>query len=62
MSDKQDVTKEQAKALLEADTQRRVKAAAEAIQAVLQEHECDLVAVPQIVEGRIVAAVQIVAR
>lgn len=56
------VTTAQAKALLEADTKARVQAAAEAIQAVLQEHECDLVAVPQIVDGRIVAAVQIVAR
>jgi len=62
MSDIPDITKDQARALLEADTQRRVQAAAQAIQAVLQEHECDLVAVPQIVEGRIVAAVQIVAR
>ena len=61
MSDKVD-PKAEAKALLEADTKRRVQAAAEAIQAVLQEHECDLVAVPQIVEGRIVAAVQITAR
>ena len=57
-----DVTKEQARALLEADTKARIQAAAEAIQAVLQEHECDLVAVPQIVDGRIVAQVQIVAR
>ena len=61
MSDKAD-PKAEAKALLEADIKRRIQVAAEAIQAVLQEHECDLVAVPQIVEGRIVAAVQITAR
>ena len=56
------MTPAEAAVLIEADKQARMKAAAEAIQAVLSEHKCDLVAVPQIVDGRIVAQVQIVAR
>lgn len=52
-----------AAALVEADKQERVQAVANAVQAVLTEHRCDLLAVPQIApDGRIVAAVQIVAR
>jgi len=58
-----DMTPTEAAALVEADKQRRVKAAAEAVAAALQEHQCDLVALPQIAaDGRIVAVVQIVAR
>ena len=58
-----DMTPTEAAALVEADKQRRVKAAAEAVQAALQEHQCDLVALPQIAaDGRVVAVVQIVAR
>ena len=58
-----DITTVQAAALVEADKQRRVKAAAEAVAAALREHECDLVALPQIAaDGRIVAVVQIAAR
>lgn len=57
------MTPEQAAALVEADKQRRIKAAAEAVQAALQEHQCDLVALPQIAaDGRVVAVVQLVAR
>ena len=60
MTDK--MTAAEAAKLVDADRQRRVKAAADAVAALLREHECDLVAVPQIVEGRIVAIVQIVAK
>lgn len=57
------LTPDQARAMVQADNERRVKAAAEAVQAALTEHGCDLVAVPQIApDGRIVAVVQIVAR
>ena len=58
-----EITPEQAAALVEADKQRRIKAAAEAVQAALAEHGCDLVALPQIAaDGRVVAVVQIMAR
>ena len=58
-----EMTATEAAALVEADRQRRIKAAAEAVQAALREHECDLVALPQIAaDGRIVAVVQIAAR
>ena len=58
-----EMTTEQAAALVEADKQRRMKLAAEAVQAALAEHGCDLVAVPQIApDGRVVAVVQLVAR
>ena len=57
-----EMTPTEAAALVEADKQRRVKLAAEAVAAVLAEHGCDLVAVPQIVDGRVVAVVQLVAR
>ena len=58
-----EMTPTEAAALVEADKQRRVKAAAEAVQAALAEHGCDLVALPQIApDGRVVAVVQIVAR
>jgi len=57
------ITPEQATALVNADKQRRIKAAAEAVQAALAEHGCDLVALPQIApDGRVVAMVQLVAR
>ena len=39
------MTPTEAAALVEADKQRRVKLAAEAVQAALAEHGCDLVAV-----------------
>lgn len=57
-----EMTAEQALKLVNADKERRVQAAAEAVAAVLRAQECDLLAVPQIVDGRIVAGVQIVAR
>ena len=58
-----EITPEQAAALVEADKQRRIKAAAEAVQAALAEHGCDLVALPQFApDGRVVAVVQLVAR
>lgn len=57
------MTPTEAAALVQADKERRVKLAAEAVQAALTEHGCDLVAVPQIApDGRVVAVVQIVAR
>jgi len=57
------MTPTEAAALLEADKQRRMKLAAEAVQAALAEHGCDLLALPQIAaDGRVVAVVQIVAR
>lgn len=57
------ITKSEATALLEQDRQARSQAAAAAIQAALQEHECDLVALPQFAaDGRVLAVVQIVAR
>ena len=40
------MTPAQAAALVEADKQQRVKKAAEAVQAALAEHRCDLIAVP----------------
>jgi len=39
------MTPTEAAALVEADKQRRVQAAAEAVQAALKEYECDLLAV-----------------
>lgn len=52
---------EQAQAAIRADQERRIAEALKGVQAVLDEHRCQVVAVPQIVDGRIVAAVQIVA-
>ena len=58
-----EMTTEQAATLVGADKQRRMKLAAEAVQAALAEHGCDLLAVPQIApDGRVVAMVQLVAR
>lgn len=58
-----EMTPTEAAALVEADKQRRINAAAEAVAAALREHNCDLVALPQIAaDGRIMAVVQIVAR
>lgn len=57
------MTPEQAAALVEADKQRRIKAAAEAVAAVMQEHNCGLSA--QIIvtpDGRLDAQVLIVPR
>lgn len=51
---------EELKRLLEADRQRRIQAVQAAIQAALNEHRCELQAAPQIVDGRIVAVIQIV--
>jgi len=39
------ITPTEAAALVEADKQRRVQAAAEAVQAALREYQCDLLAV-----------------
>lgn len=53
----------EARKLVEQDKQARVQAAADAVGAILREHECDLIAVPQFTpDGRITAVVQIVAR
>ncbi len=57
-----EMTPTEAAALVEADKRKRAEACGEAVAAVLREHGCDLVAVPQIVEGRIVALVQVVAK
>lgn len=58
-----DMTPDEARKLVDADKQARVQAAAEAVAAILREHECDLVAVPQITpDGRVTAVVQIAAR
>ncbi len=58
-----EMTPTEAAALVEQDRQRRIKAAAEAVQAALAEHGCDLVALPQFApDGRVVAVVQLVAR
>ena len=57
-----EMTPTEAAALVAADQQKRAQACGEAVAAVLREHNCDLVAVPQIVDGRVVAVVQIVAR
>ncbi len=56
------MTAKDAAALVAADQKRRVDAASKAIEAALNEHGCDLVSLPQIVEGRIVARVQVVAK
>jgi hypothetical protein len=52
---------EQAQAAIKADQERRVAEVLRAVQAVCEQHRVQIVAVPQIVDGRIVAAVQIVA-
>jgi len=49
------------KAELEKERQVRAEKCMQAIQDVLDEYSCQLVGVPQIVEGRIVAVVQLVA-
>jgi hypothetical protein len=53
---------EEAAKLIEADRNARLKAASAAIEAILKENRCDLVAIPQIQAGQIIAVVQIVAR
>ena len=51
-----------ARAALDADRQARAERAAQRIQAVLVEERCQLVAAPQLTaDGRVVAAVQVVA-
>jgi hypothetical protein len=57
------MTTDEARKLVDADRTSRVQAAADAVQSILREHECDLVALPQISpDGRVVAVVQIMAR
>lgn len=57
------ITPDQAWRAIEAERQARIQACAMAIQAVLNQHGCDLQAVPQITpDGRIVAQVAIVSR
>lgn len=48
--------------LMKAAEGRRVQAVQAAIQAALEEHGCELLGQPQIVEGRIVALIVIVPR
>jgi hypothetical protein len=65
MSDetKQVVDVATAQAALDADRTQRAEAAGREIQAVLQRHRCQLVAVPQLTQdGRVVAVSQIVAQ
>ena len=58
-----DITVTEAAAMVEQDKARRIEAAAAAVQAALREHNCDLLAVPQLTpDGRVVAVVQLVAR
>ena len=57
------MTPTEAAALVEQDKARRIEAAAAAVQAALREHNCDLLAVPQLTpDGRVVAVVQLIAR
>jgi hypothetical protein len=56
------MTAKQAQETLEADRQRRFTAVNEGITALLEQHGCSLVGVPKIVNGSIVAEVQIIAR
>jgi len=63
MNDVQEITPIEAAALVEADKQRRVKAAAEAVTTVMQEHGCGLSA--QVIvtpDGRLDAQILIVPR
>ncbi len=53
-----EITKEQ----IEWERQRRMRECSQRIAQALQELECDLQAVPEIVDGRIVANVQIVSK
>lgn len=58
-----DMTVQDAQALLEADRQQRSEQASAAIRAILEQYTCDLVAVPQLTaDGRIVADIRVVAR
>jgi hypothetical protein len=58
-----DMTVQDAQAMLEADRQQRSEAAGAALRAILAQHNCDLVAVPQLTaDGRIVADIRVVAR
>ena len=52
----------EAAAVIAADQERRARLVGEAIAAILKEHNCDLVAVPFIQDGRINAQVQVVAK
>ena len=54
------LTRNEALALLESDKARRAERFQAAVQALITEHSCDLVAVPHIVDGRIMAVIQIV--
>jgi len=57
------MTPTEAAALVEADKQARVKAAAEAVQAALAAHNCDLMAMPTITpQGTLSAVVQLIAK
>lgn len=54
---------QQAAATLEADRRERAQRAADAIAAILKEHDCDLIATPFITaDGRINAQVQVIAK
>lgn len=59
MNDNLPIPADELRRLLEADRQRRVQAVQAAIQAALNEHNCELQATPQIVDGRIVATILI---
>ena len=52
----------EAAAVIAADQERRARLVGEAIAAILKEHNCDLVAVPFIQDGRINAQVQVIAK
>lgn len=62
MSDNMPFDIDRIEAVLEADRQRRIALVRTAVETALHEQRCELVAQPQIVDGRIVAAITIVAR
>ena len=58
-----DMTPDEARKLVDADKAARVQKAADAVAAILREHDCDLIAVPQLTpDGRVTAVVTIAAR
>ncbi len=54
----EEITPEQ----ISAYRQQRVKQCGEKLATLLQEYNCDLVAIPQVVEGKIIAVIQLVSK
>jgi hypothetical protein len=61
MEQTEQLTPEQARAMLAAERRRRIEACAEEVGAVLAKHRCRAVAVVTIVGGRVESRVEIVA-